>query len=66
MFSQCFCELATQVAEMLCQHLSLLDSEINGHKRNKQKERETGEGNSGQKKQEDGLRRFTWTENKLQ
>lgn len=26
MFSQCFCELATQVAEMLCQHLSLLDS----------------------------------------
>lgn len=32
MFSQCFCELATQVAEMLCQHLSLLDSEKNGHK----------------------------------
>lgn len=51
MFSQCFCELATQVAEMLCQHLSLLDSEKNGQKgTNRRRGEQRGEGgDSGQK-----------------
>lgn len=51
MFSQCFCDLAMplmQVAEMLCQHLSLLDSE-NGRKRQREGVNETEE----QEKQKD-------------
>lgn len=64
MFSQCFCELATQVAEMLCQHLSLLDSK-KMDKRNKRKECER-ERERFRAEETGGLRKFTRTEKKLQ
>lgn len=62
MFSQCFCELARQVAETLCQHLSLLDSEKNGQKGTNRRRERDREGESGQKKHVEGLRKFTRTE----
>lgn len=37
MFSQCFCDGATQVAETLCQHLSLLGSTKKKSGRNEQR-----------------------------
>lgn len=45
MFSQCFCDLCDatmQVAEMLCQHLSLLDSEKKKWKRETERKRARG------------------------
>lgn len=44
MFSQCFCDLAchdARVAEMLCQHLSLLDSKKKKKKKKKGREKKT-------------------------